>query len=235
MNADEIKKTIDELQKTQSQIRTWRVTTILVIIAVMLAGIAVLYNAINGLVEEGPGQTEFVSEFTSGFKKNVLPVVGRIVGQTFSQIKPAVEAELAKLDRRSPELLGAFERELLVLSTNMPARGEKVLQVTFGNMLKKREPKIRELYPEATEQNVSELVVNLTAQADAQIEHISDSLFAPHLDALNGIMENLDTIQKVEAPNLKEEVPTWEMAVLLYDVFKDDFKDLQLAESTEGK
>ncbi len=235
MNADETKNTIDELQRINSQIRSWRVVTVLTITAIMLVGIFVLYNEVNGLVEKGPGQEEFVTEFTSGFKKNVLPVVGKIAGQTFSQIKPAVVTELSKLDQRSPELLAAFERELLVLSTNMSARGEKVLNVTFGNVLKKREAKIRELYPEATEENVSTLVVNLTAEAEAHMDRIGDNLFAPHLEAINGITENLDTIQKLEAPNLKEEVSTWEMGVLLYDLFKDDFKDLQLAESTEGK
>jgi len=226
MNSDEIKKQVEELTALRAQTRYWRLGVTLGILTLVLGGVALIINACYGLAKEGPKQKEFIGELTAGLKRDVAPSVERIAKQTVNELKPAIEKELKKLNDRTPELMDRFNKEAMLLQVNLPKRGEKVLTNTFGVMLKKREGKVREMFPDATEQKVSTLVLNLTEEAESQMHGVSERLFGSHLKSINAIFAHLETMQTSESANTAEDVPTWEMAILVFDIIRDEFKEL---------
>lgn len=227
MNPDETRQQIETLAALRAQTKYWRLGVTLGILILVLGGVAIIINACYGLAKEGPKQEQFIGELTTGLKRDVAPSVERIAKQTVNELKPAIEKELQKLNDRSPELVEKFNKEALLLQNNLPKRGEKVLNNTFGTMLKKREAKVREMFPDVTEQKVSTLLVNLTDATESQMHSLSDRLFGSHLKAMNGIFANLETIQKTETLNVADDVPTWEMAILVFDILRDELKDLE--------
>ena len=235
MNSDEVKKQTEELESLRSQTNRWRIGTALAIILIAFVAVGTIIKGVFGLVQDGDSQKIFMGEVQAHLKTDVLPSLEAIAGQTVKEIKPRIEAELKKMNERSPELAGALHKELLALSGNLPIRGEKVLNATFGAMLKKREGDIRKTYPGVTEEQVSTLVDNLVTTGHEQITSITESLFAPHLKALNVITANIDIIKQSETIDPADEGPTWDTALLIFDILRDDFKEFDTDNSTSGK
>jgi len=230
MNADEVQKQVQELESLRSQTRVWRTGSVLAIILIVVICVWRLIDGVTGLASPGPRQEAFLGDVTSSLKTNVVPGIQKIATQAIYDIKPLVEREIQKLNDRAPDIAAALKKEIELLTHNLPNRGEKVLDQTFGVMLKKREEKIRKLNPTVTEDRVASLVHNLVAEAHDQIEHVSDRLFAPHILSLNNILENVTEIQRTEKIDATEEFPKWEMASLIIDLLHDEFKELSSVE-----
>lgn len=227
MQANEVKREIQELESLRSQMRWWRLGTLLVLVVIVVACIATINGAVQGLTKPGPVQDQFVADVSTRLQTTVVPKVQTIAAQTVAQLQPKVEDELAKLNDRVPELAEVSMKELELLEKNLPARGEKVLNATFGEMLKKREPKIREMFPEVTEDKVQTLVANLTEEGQNRIVLAHDRMFSPHLASMNNIFEHMLKIQGSEKISPNADQTNWEMAVLVVDIFHDDLKSLQ--------
>ena len=235
MNSDEVRRQTEELEALRSQTNRWRLGTALTIIIIAFVAVGSIIKGIMGLVQEGPNQKIFMDEVQTHLKKEVLPSLEVIAGQTVKEIKPRIESELKKMNERSPELAEALRKQLEMLSGNLPLRGEKVLNASFGSMLKKREVDMRKLYPGVTEEQVSSLVSNLAAAGQEQIAAITQSLFSPHLKALNVIVANLDVIKQSETIDPADASPTWDTALLVFDILRDDFKEFDTDDATAGK
>lgn len=235
MNSEEVKRQTEELEALKSQTNRWRIGTALAIILIAFVAVGSIIKGVFGLVQEGPDQKIFVDEVQTHLKKEVLPSLEVIAGQTVKEIKPRIETELKKLNERSPELAEALRKELLALSGNLPIRGEKVLNATFGAMLKKREADIRKTYPGVTEEQVAALVANLVTAGHEQITSVTETLFSPHLKALNVIVANIDIIKQSETIDPADEGPTWDTALLIFDILRDDFKEFDTDNKVSGK
>lgn len=227
MDSDEVKRQVQELERLRAEIRWWRLGSMLAILLITVVCVATIASAVNGLVREGPRQQVFVDKVSEGFQQNVMPQVQTIASQTLTEIRPQVEAEFGKLNERAPEIAQASIKEFEILQRNLPERGEKVMTDTFGAMLKEKEPKIREMFPEATEENVAALVTNLTEVGQERVVLVNDKLFSGHMNAMNRIVEDLTFIQHAEAGNTKGMEPSWEMAILLLDLVREDLKELE--------
>lgn len=226
MHPDDVKRQIEELESLRSQTRRWRLGSVLAIITIVVVCVWKIVGGVADLVREGPGQQEFMADLQKGLKTEVVPAVEKIVAQTVNEIKPAIDLELKRLNDRVPDIAAALKKEVEALTANLPKRAEKILDGSFGSMIRKREEKIRKMYPGVTEDKIATLVTSLTGEANEQIEHIVDSLFTPHLRALNSITENIAHIQKTEAVDAAAEFPTWEMASLLFDLLHEEFKGI---------
>ncbi|MSU27502.1 MAG: hypothetical protein EXS27_06255 [Pedosphaera sp.] len=231
MNPAEVSAQVQELESLRSRLRLWRTAIPLVTVSVVAFGVFTIYDAARDLVVEGPPREEFVAAFTDGFKREVQPTVEKVAQQTFTETKRAVERELARLNDRTPEMVGALKKEVELLVNNIPLRGEKVLQASFGTMLKKREAAIRKMYPEATEQRVATLVLGLIDLSQQRLDHVTHQLFSPHLEALSGIMEDVSHIQRTEVVTAKEDLASGDMALLLFDLMRDEFAALHVDET----
>jgi len=231
MTPEEVSAQIKELESLRARLRLWRTVIPLATIAIVCYGVFSIYRAAEDLVAEGPPREEFVAAFTDGLKREVQPTVEKVAQQTFSETRRAVEQELARLNDRTPEMAGALKREVEALIHNIPRRGEKVLQTSFGTMLKKREADIRKTYPDVTEQRVATLVLGLTDLAQQRFEHVTHQLFSPHLESLSGIMDDVALIQKTEAIGPREDLASWDMALVVFDLIRDEFADLHVTEA----
>ena len=224
MNSEQVQIQIQELESLRSQMRLWRLASMLVILLMVFICIGTLINNVLGLTRPGPRQEEFVTELSNGLQQGAIPEIQTIGAATLNSID--FQEEFDKLNRRTPELAEATMKELQTLSESLPQRGEKVLNETFGEMIHSREAKIREMYPDVTEDKVHTLGANLTEEATERTAQVTQALFDPHLKSMNAIVENIRLIQDTEAVNPRE-VPTWQMALLIFDIAREDFKGLE--------
>lgn len=231
MPPEEVSAQVRELEALRSQLRLWRVAVPLITIGVVLHGVFTLYRAAAGLVVEGPPREEFVASLTDELNKEVRPVVERVAQQTFTETREAVNKELVRLNDRTPEMAAALKKEIESLIHNIPQRGEKVLQGSFGAMLKKREADIRKQYPDVTEARVATLVLELTDLTQKRLDHVTHQLFEPHLAALSNIMDDVTHIQRTEPAAVRGDIASWDMALLVFDLIRDEFEDLHVKEA----
>ena len=227
MNSEQVQIQIKELESLRSQMRAWRLAVTLVILLMVIICVGTLINSIYGLTQPGPRQEQFVAELSTGLQQGAMADIQQIGTQTLNSID--FPAEFAKLNARTPEIAEATLKEMETLSQSLPERGEKVLNATFGEMIQSRETKIREMYPDVTEDKVHALGTNLTEEATMRTAQITQRLFDPHLKSMNAIVEDIVKIQHSEAVNPRE-VPTWQMALLIFDIAREDFRGLEAYE-----
>ena len=130
-----------------------------------------------------------------------------------------------KLNERTPQMVQATKDQLQALNKDLTDRGNKVFDQTFAAAVKDHDKKIRAMFPDATEEQVSTLVSNLTKEAQEQVADINETLFGEHKKALDSIIADMNAIQHSE-PNISGEVPTYEYALMLFDIAREDLKSL---------
>jgi hypothetical protein len=228
MEPSDVQQNIRELKKLQTQKRLWQLGITVALLVVVLACVLKVRNAVYGLTQPGPTQQAFVTDLDTRLQQNVLPTVQEMGTQALRQVD--YQAELNKLNARTPEIAQASLQQMRLLSNDLAQRGKKVFDTTLQTALKQRQSKIKTLFPDATDEQVSSFMTNFTNEAGQQMADINDALFTRHQKALNGIVENITRIQNEEAPHIQKEPPTWAMALLIFDVAREDLKGLEPAE-----
>jgi hypothetical protein len=235
MKVIEVNQQIRELEKLRLQTRRFRLLTMAALLAIVIAGVSAIINSIYGLALAGPKQDEFVKDLGANLHRDLLPVAEKIVGCSVQRLKPALEVELQRLNARSPEIAEVTLRELNQMGNELPVRAEKILDDTVGNVLQKREAKLRELYPGLYDTKVATLVENLNLEVQDQLARTGEKVFTPHLNSIQSILNNLEKIKNSEPVKLKQEVDAWQMTFLFLDVFVHEFNDLSSAEIAQLK
>ncbi len=230
-----VQKQIEELEKLRTQMRWWKLGATLASLAVVAVSALTIKNSFQGLIVEGPNQEKFVASLNEGLKADVVPMVQSMAGSTFSQLQPQVTKSFDKLNERVPEVTQATLDELEKLEKNLPDRAEKIMNDTFGTMLQAKDQKIKEMFPEATEEQVHNLITNLAEQGKEQVKLANEELFAKHQKELFDIIACMNKIKDSEAPNVKGVDPTWEMGLLVLDVFRSDLEELRPKANKEVK
>jgi len=227
----DVQQQIGELEDLRRQTRVWQVSISLILLALVVGCVVTLRGAAFGLVSEGPQREKFVTDLSARLQKNALPTIEQMGTQALHEIN--WQGEAAKLNKRTPELASASEKEVKLLGDHLSERGQKVLDETFAAALKQREAKIRTMFPEATPEQLANIMATLSQEAKDQASEISASLFAEHKEALDDIVTDFTKIQLAEAPNIKHETPTWEMGMLVFDIARDEIRDLERSDSTK--
>ena len=93
---------------------------------------------------------------------------------------------------------------------------------------------IRKQYPDVTEARVAGLVARLIDLSEKQIDHATHHLFEPHLVSLSNIMDDITAIKKAEGTAAKEDLASWDMALLVFDLIRDEFGELYVREEATG-
>lgn len=234
MDTEQTKQKIAELESLRSQTRAWRVGTALVIIAVVVGCVWTVIHSLKTLFKEGPQQEIFVQELGAGFNDRVRPPAEQIAKQAVSELSPVVQEEFRKLNARAPELMEAFQKETTALAHNLPERAEKVLDGSFTALMKQREAKLKKMFPNLSDENLGNLVDNLIREGSVHMASVIDDMFKPHEEVFDATLAHLYQIQEEEAANIKDETPTWEMALLFFDAIRDDFEEMQSPEYAEA-
>ncbi|HEY1171640.1 MAG TPA: hypothetical protein VGH19_09740 [Verrucomicrobiae bacterium] len=224
---DEIQRQISEVNQLRASTRRWQIGSTLLIVVILCAGIGSILSAIRDLAQPGPVQEKFMAELQGGLKKQVVPELDRIAKSTMNDVRRDVEKELKRVNERSPELMAAFNKELETLQHSLPQRGEKVLEGTIGKELKTREAKIKAMFPNVKEEQVTTMVNNLVSESHSSMENLSKTVFGKHLQALTGISANLDTIKRTEKLNPADDIASWETALGVLDLLREDMKPVE--------
>ncbi len=218
---------IRELESLRRQRRIWQTAISLLLLLFVVSSILTLRNAAMALANEGATRDAFVKDLSTSLQTKTLPAIEQMGTQALHEIN--WQAEVQKLNKRTPELAQASLKEIKTLGNNLSTKGKKVFTANFDTALKQRESKIKTMFPEATPDQVTSLIATLTQEAQAQVGDVSGELFSPHKAALDGIVTDLTKIQAEEAPNIKNETPTLEMGLLVFDIVRADMKDLEPA------
>jgi len=82
---------------------------------------------------------------------------------------------------------------------------------------------------------VSELVKNLVTVTEERAASLVETQFAGHIVGLNRIHENLHEIFLAEAGSIQQEVANWEMALLFFDVIREEVRPLETLDPVKPK
>ena len=234
MSGEQVTQQIQELDRLRSKIRVCRTTSALAVVIIAVGAAWCIISAVRDLVQPGPRRTEFVDAFQEQFSDEVVPEIKLVAQHTVEQLTPVLREELAKIDLKSPKIVAGVEKELEALKESLPNRAEAVMDTTVGDMIRIREGKIKRMYPNLTDEKIGVLMDNLVDEGQTRVVKVMDELFKPQQDTVDKIIVHLDEIEKVEAPNIKGEKPTWEMALTLFDIVKEDFEGLGAEDLTEA-
>lgn len=223
-----VESEIRELEQIRKQARAWRLGATLGALLITVGCVALMNNAVQGLFRAGPKQDQFVAAVSKNLTESVVPQVQSVAMRTLQDSQPIVQAEFGKLNERVPDVTEAAVKEFEALQTQLPQRAEKVLDENFSEMLKGKEAKIKEMFPEATDAKIQAFVNNMTDEGHTRLSNINRKLFSPHIQAMSAIAFNMTKIETQEAPHLKGEIPTWQMGLLFFDVARADMKDVAM-------
>lgn len=215
---------IQELQTLRAQQRYWQLGIFLTLLFMVLGSLVLLRNAVAGLATEGATQQQFVKDLGNRLQQNAFPTIERMGMQALREVDYG--AEVQKLNKRTPEMAQASLQQMKLLGDNLPKQGQKVFDATFARVFKEREGKIKTMFPEATEQQIAQLLTVLTEEAQNQVVAINDTLFTPHKKALDSMVYDLTLIQDSEAGATSGQIPTWEMALTVFDIARADLQEL---------
>jgi hypothetical protein len=235
MNSETVKQHIQELEQLRRQTRRFRRLTMVALVVIVVAGVSAIVKSFYELTLVGPKQEAFVKHLNVSLHRDLLPVVQQIAGRSLERLKPAVEVELQQLNARAPEIAEVALRELDQLGSELPVRAEQILDQTVGVTMKRREARLRLMYPDIYDRQIETLLDNLAAEAEDQIAATSDRIFAPHLNSIHSILDNLEKIQNTEPLAATQPVDSWQMAFLFLDVFVHEFKDLSVTDTAKPK
>jgi len=222
--SDEMQRSIEEIAALRAQTRNWRLIMVLGILIIVVTCVTLIVNSVRALAQPGEPQQVLLKELKNGMETQVVPPVKQLAQRTMRDLEKSLKKEADKAAARAPEIMEAFNKELETLQSNIPKRGEDVLQKTFGAEFKRREKKIQQMFPGVTEQKIATVVDNIINESHASMEHLSQVLFGQHTKALNDIFAHLETIQKTEQVNPKDEATTWEIALSVFDILRDELR-----------
>lgn len=215
---------IKEIQELRTQLQGWRWGLFGITVLIVASSIGTVNSAFHGLVNKGPKQEEFVKTLTAELDRDVRPLVEDMTQQTIHEVQPEITAAFHDVNNQMPVLAEAALGEIDQLQQNLPKRSEKVLRDAFVAMLMKKEAKLHEMFPEATDEQIERLLTNLAESAGTEAGEAAVELFGKHHDTLVAIHKDLEVISNKEAKNLEGVDPSWEMGLAVLDVLRQDLE-----------
>ena len=203
MQTESVSRQIQELEAIRRQKRLWSLGATLLLALMVIYGVWGLRNAVYGSGQPGPTQEAFQKDLTDRVQKNAIPAISNSMLEGVRGVDYG--GAVKKLNDRTPELVKASMEQMKLLSNDLTTRGNKVFDQTFKAALTNRNKKIREMFPDANEQQISGLMSNLTSEAQSQVAEVNDTLFAPHKQALDNIVLDLTAIQDAEKGRIQRE------------------------------
>ena len=220
---------IAELQALRSQAARWRFGIPVAVIAIITVCILMIYNSAQSLAQPGPAQETFVEEVKKGMDEDVMPIVRHAAYRTFTDTKNAVREEFERISERTPEFATALQVEAENLVHNVPKRTEAELSEILAAALARQELTINELFPNLEEDQVSSVLEQLVNLGKEQAEYVGQQLFEPHLVRINNMIDDLQVIRKSESLRPGDSIDSFQMALLVFDILRDEFDEVHPA------
>ena len=196
MHVDEARSEIQELESLRAQTSAWRGGLTLAFVVVTIASVLVMWNSLNNLTKDGPQKQQFIGTLSSDLQSGALPAVEQIGSDALHRID--FGEQINKLNKRTPEVADATVSQFKALATDLPKQSEQRLDEQFDSILKDRQARLKQAFPNATDEQIATLMMNVTSEAHVQVAGIADDLFSPHIQSLNSIVSDLNTIEAKE-------------------------------------
>jgi hypothetical protein len=223
---------IDELCAVRRLLTVWRTGLFALIALLVLVCTFLMQNTIANLARKGQPRDEFVQQVGLVMQRSILPQIQDVGAEAVRSVD--FNREISQLNKRAPEVANASMKELRLLARNIPTSGKKVLAQEFDNALQKQAVALKTQFPEASEAEITDFLAEFTSETQTQLTGITDTLFTPHITAMNNIVADLQIIQALEGPAAKGEVPTWEMAFLIADIARADIEAMTAPTPTDA-
>lgn len=224
MSPETITKKIAELRALRSHVSRWKLGIPVAIIAVICCYIFSLYSSAASLAKPGKNRDKFVEVVKENIDARIIPIIKRTAIQTFRETKEAAQKEFEKLSARTPEFANALRAEVEILIKNVPDRAEIELAAILATALAKQDSKIAQLFPNATEDTIVNIIDKLMTMGKEQAAHISAKLFEPHLLSINNIIDDLNVIRESESIRPGDSIASGEMALLILDILRSEIE-----------
>ena len=233
MNSEEVSQQIEELEALKKEAARWRTYGVLIILVTVLTCVGKIVFSVAGLAKPGDVQDEFMGYVKAGVTNQLIPTLtNSVMVKLETDIKPAVQAELRRIEGRLPDVSAAAELEIQTLMDNLPVRLTNVVAETFGVELAQREAKLRQMYPDVTEDKLTTLVSRMNSEVFEQVDRITEELFVDHLVMIDQIIVAIDKIKDSDEPDLYEKDAPWELGTLVFEVVKEEFQGLDEDDET---
>src|SRR2546430_2079068 len=125
----DVQQQIGQLAALRRQQRFWQIGYLLVLVVLVIGCLLTLRNSAYGLIQEGATRDQFTKDLTDRLQKGAWPTIEQSGTQAIHEIN--WQGEVLKLNRRTPELAKASEKEIKLLGEHLSVRGQKVLDATF--------------------------------------------------------------------------------------------------------
>ena len=227
MHHPDVQRQISELDKVRSQLRLWRTLLSVGFLVVTLGSIAIISKAAHDLFSPGAVQEEFTSTLTANLQKDVVPAIQSKAAQTLTEMRPQIEQSFTQLNSRVPEVSQASLQQIDTLQKNVTTNSAKTLNDTLGKMLGDKESKIKEMFPDVTDDKIKSALQSVGQEAQDRLLHAHDAMLSPHTNALDSIMSHLSQIQATERINPQTDKADWELGITLLDLVQSQAKDAQ--------
>lgn len=234
MEPNQTEISIQELERVRKQINLWRSGSAGVIVLTMAICVGLLWSDARALAAEGPTQQVFIDNLQAGLNENVVPRLQEVASHQLTGMQPIVQREFVNLNKRVPDLTQASLKQLDELQVSLPARGSKVLDETFDKAFRAKEPEIKTMFPDATEDQVKTFFTNLGTIVSARSEKVADELLRPQMTQMEQIHRNLLAIETSDKKDTAE-TNDWEMGLAVFDVIRTDLKGLTLPKGKPAK
>lgn len=218
---------IQELQGIRKQINLWRGGTATVILVTLVVCLGLLYHDAKALATQGPDQQVFVDRLQTGLNERVVPQLQQAASRSLTEMQPVVQKEFLALNKRVPDVTKATLDQMNMLQTSLPKITSDALTQTFDKALRGRDAEIRKMYPQVTEDQVKALFDNLSKVSSEHGQQMAQTLLSSHISEINDIQKNLRTIAQTE-PATGNDTDDWQLGLAVFDVVRDDVKDLTL-------
>jgi hypothetical protein len=226
MNVEEVKLQIQELQKVRQQTRRMRLLTVLALLVIVVSGVSGIITSASSLAQTGPRQDLFLKTLGGYLQRDLMPPLQSMANRSLSRLKPAVAAELQQANRRGPEVAQVALQQLNLMGEELPSQAGKILDQNVDRTMHLCDVKLRHLYPGLYDKQITGLINNLTLEAQDQLAQSGETLFHPHLNAVQHILANLDKIRQTEPVAADPEIDPWQTTFMFMDLFVTEFKDI---------
>src|SRR5271166_5493507 len=111
-STDTVSHQIQELESLRRQTRRFNLWANVALATIVIVGVGAIINSFYGLTISGPKQDEFLKCLGAELRREVPPAVQKFAEPSVKRLKPAVQAELRRLDARATQVMDAALREL---------------------------------------------------------------------------------------------------------------------------
>ena len=226
---------IRRLDALRAQTRAWSLGSFIGVLALLAIQIGWIISSVKGLTSPGPRQDEFASALTSDLNTSVVPDVQQIATAAVTQAQPQMQAQFVKLGTRVPEVSSAFMQQLNLLQTDLPSKAQDILQNTYGKSLTAMDPQIRQMFPDVTEQNISDTMSNVETESQTQVTATAQQLFSKHVATLRGINDDIQKIAATEPVDANSDKANVQMAISFISEFNNSLGAGQTSTSGTAK